>query len=126
MIEKYTEEQILSIWKEMLLDMKEEIGNDVSYEDKLDFEDEWVRHNHPELWGRGGVLCYYIEEIAKATCKECPVYWGIDVNDPQLGCIDRNFYEEATVDEILRLPGKNIFEEYEELEENQIDFDSIL
>lgn len=125
MSEKYTEEQIISIWREMLLDMKEEFGNDVSYDDKLEFEENWVIHNYPELHGRGGVLCYYIEEIAKATCKECPVYWGIDVNDPQLGCIDRGFYDEATVDEMLRLPGKNMFEEYEELEENQIDFNSI-
>lgn len=125
MSEKYTEEQIISIWREMLSDMKEEFGNDVSYDDKLDFEERWVKHNHPELSGRGGVLCYYVEEFAKATCKECPVYWGIDEDNLQMGCCDNNFYDEATVNELLRLPGKNVFEEYEELVENQIDFDSM-
>ena len=125
MSEKYTEEQIISIWRKMLSDMKEEFGNDLSYDEKLDFEKRWVEHNHPELSGRDGVLCYYVQEIAKTSCKECPVYWGIDENNLQLGCCDGNFYDEATVDEILRLPGKNMFEEYEELEENQIDFSSI-
>lgn len=127
MSEKYTEEQIISIWRTMLLDMKEEFGNDVSYHDKVDFEAHWIKLNHPELRGYDGdgVLCYYVREITKTTCEECPVYWGIDKNNPQLSCCDENFYDEATVDEILRLPGKNMFEEYEELEENQIDFNSI-
>ena len=75
----YDEETVVSMWREMIRDMKRELGNYPSRSERLNYEQKWTTLKTPdEVSAYSGILCYYVNAIADGMgiCSECPIFWG--------------------------------------------------
>lgn len=119
----FDEESVISMWREMISDMKIVLGNNPSISEKYSFENKWMKSSAPvgfRTTKDTGVLCRYVE-INGGGCKKCPIFWGFENLDYDATCMDNGIYDFSTLDELLNLPAKNIREQ-DELDSYDINF----
>lgn len=120
----YDEETVISMWREMIGDMKRELGNYPSRSDRLNYERKWTTLKTPdEVSAYSGVLCYYVNATTDGMgmCSECPIFWGYKDLDYDKGCMSSKVFYTLPLDELINIPAKNIREK-DELDSYDTDF----
>ncbi len=105
-----TREQALEYHRQMWYDMREDLGDCPSWDDRMIYKHKWCRKKFPkELIGADCFLCEYALQ-AVGNCDGCPIDWGgcgICCQGPfdaeSEGGID---WRISTISEILALPEK--------------------
>lgn len=111
----FDEESAISIWREMISEMKVELGNNPTISQRYRFENQWMKTKAPKgfrITLDRGVLCRYLE-MKDLQCEKCPIFWGFADLDYDATCIKNNVYAHMTLDEVLNIPAKNIREQDE-------------
>lgn len=119
----YDEETVISMWREMISEMKMELGNNPTISQRYRFENQWMKTKAPRGFRTTmdtGVLCRYIE-IKGGGCKKCPIFWGFENLDYDATCMKDDIYKYMTLDEVLNIPAKNI-REHDELDSYDTNF----
>lgn len=120
----YDEETVVSMWREMIRDMRRDLGNNPRPSDRLNYEREWTKLKTPnEVLAYSGVLCYYVNATADGMgmCSECPIFWGYKDLDYDKGCISSKVFYALPLNELINIPAKNI-REHDELDSYETDF----
>lgn len=108
----YDEETVIAMWREMIVDMIMELGNNPTISQRYRFENQWMKTKAPNGFRTTldrGVLCRYIE-MKDLPCEKCPIFWGFADLDYDATCMKNNIYAHMTLDEVLNIPAKNITE----------------
>ena len=119
----FDEESAISIWRDMISEMKTELGNNPTISQRYRFENQWMKTKAPKGFRTKldrGVLCRYIE-MKNLPCEKCPIFWGFADLDYDATCMKDNIYARMTLDEVLNIPAKNI-REHDELDSYDTNF----
>lgn len=119
----FDEESAISIWREMISEMKMELGNNPTISQRYRFENVWMKTKAPDGFRtelNRGVLCRYIE-MKNLPCEKCPIFWGFADLDYDATCMKDDIYAHMTLDEVLNIPAKNI-REHDELDSYDTNF----
>jgi len=119
----FDEESAISIWRDMISEMKTELGNNPTISQRYRFENQWMKTKAPKGFRAKldrGVLCRYIE-MKNLPCEKCPIFWGFADLDYDATCMKDNIYARMTLDEVLNIPAKNI-REHDELDSYDTNF----
>lgn len=111
----YDEETVISMWREMISEMKMELGNNPTISQRFRFENQWMKTKAPKGFRTQfdiGVLCRYIG-MKNLPCEKCPIFWGFADLDYDATCMKDDIYAHMTLDEVLNIPAKNIREQDE-------------
>jgi hypothetical protein len=119
----FDEESAISMWREMISEMKMELGNNPTLSQRYRFENQWMKTKAPRRFRTKlniGVLCRYTE-IKGLPCEKCPIFWGFANLDYDATCLKDDIYAHMTLDEVLNIPAKNI-REHDELDSYDTNF----
>lgn len=120
----YDEETVISMWRDMIGDMRRDLGNCPSRSDRVNYERQWTTFKTPnEVSEYTSVLCYYVNATTDGMgmCSECPIFWGYKDLDYDKGCISSKVFYTLPLDELINIPAKNI-REHDELDSYDTDF----
>lgn len=119
----FDEESAISMWREMISEMKRELGNNPTISQRYRFENQWMKSKAPIEFrsnNNTGVLCRYVA-MNHQGCEKCPIFWGFNDLDYDASCMKDDIYELMTLNDVLNLPAKNI-REHDELDSYDTNF----
>ena len=103
-----TREKALTLFREMWSDMRNELGDNPDYDQRIDFKEKWVKEKFPYKRVRHYCfLCEYVKRKDMDSCKRCPIDWGKDgiyENACEKLCEPGVDWRKSPISEILALP----------------------
>ena len=103
-----TREDAVRLHRKMWSNMRDELGDNPSIDDRCDYKVRWCKEHFPnEYIQYHCFLCEY-DKMHGNDCKHCPIYWGRTIC---LGCTNNNVnYKRSPISEILALPEREVAE----------------
>lgn len=99
---KLTREEALRLHRQMWSEMKKELGNRPSFEERIGFEDRWCKSHTPGFNPFCNCyLCEYVKQM-HLGCGGCPIEWGT-----KDGCVSGESkidFRYSPISDILALP----------------------
>ena len=100
---KLTREQAIKFHKLMWMEMQDELGDNPSFGQRLDFKAKWCKEHFPgEHIESNCFLCEYC-----VNCDDCPIKWDDDPQYDYCSGLGVN-YEHSPISEILALEERNV------------------
>lgn len=107
-----TREEAIILHREMWADMQAELGDNPSYQERVEFKGKWVDEHFPnERVNSDCFLCEYAQHVTKDSftrCRNCPIAWnsGLFPNCKSDGAD----YRYSPISVILALPEREVTE----------------
>ena len=103
-----TREKALTLFREMWSDMRNELGDNPDYDQRIDYKYKWVNEKFPREYVKHDCfLCEYVKRKDMDSCKRCPIDWGHDGiydNACEKLCGPGVDWRKSPISEILALP----------------------
>ena len=118
-----TREEAVKLHRQMWTEMREELGDDATADDREDFKHKWCREHFPDKnINNQCFLCEYVSHYCctKRMCRRCPIDWsGLsrDAYKDYTCCADykgeikdsnAEIFLAAPISEILALPEREV------------------
>ena len=104
---KLTRGQALELHWQMWADMQKELGDNPSYEKRVNFKAKWCDQHFPnEEISACCFLCEYVDR-RNVDCSCCPIKWNEDDNLDWCSGKGIN-YKSSPISEILALPEREV------------------